>query len=224
MVSDPLFANLAVQHVDGIQTVYSSVLANFASMLISSPSTVVVSKLITQKPHADLGFSQIARNVYSAFGLRGFYHGFSTVLAQSAIYSAVWWFFYTAARRASGSLVPRRSGPMEGADGASGSAGAHEEDAHGSADVLVDAGCGLVTGIGSTAITHPLDTIGARIMTGSTKHTSFIGALRDTVRSPLGFRALYIGLLPSMMSATISSGIFACTYEFIKRSSSIAER
>jgi hypothetical protein len=208
MASNPSFANLPVQYVDAIQAAYSAVLANFTNLLISSPSNVVASKLVTQKQHSNLGFTQVARNVYNTFGLRGFYHGFSTVLAQGAIYSAVWWFIYTAARRASCPFVS--SGNADGGD----------ENDRSAADVLVDGACGLVTGVSSAAITHPLDTIGARIMTGSTTHTSFLGAFRDTVRSPLGLRALYIGVVPSMMSATISSTIFAVSYEFIKRSSS----
>jgi solute carrier family 25 phosphate transporter 23/24/25/41 len=85
-------------------------------------------------------------------------------------------------------------------------------------EVYIDGLSGFVAGIFATTLAHPLDSICARIMTGTSKDRSVYGNAKAIIQTE-GVMVLWRGLLPSMMGTVVSSTIFALAYEYIKRAS-----
>ena len=87
-------------------------------------------------------------------------------------------------------------------------------------EVYIDGLSGLAAGICTTVVTHPLDSITAKIMVGASTQTSTIGAIKEILHHE-GFHVLWRGLIPSLSGTIVSSTVFALCYELIKRSSNI---
>ena len=184
------FPDMHPAGTDIIQTTLSGCMANFSYMLISNPTNVVLAKLVTQRAGSRLRFVDVSRNILRTHGLVGFTHGFGSNFLYGASTSAVWWWLYSGTRR-----LYNGGGGVEG-----------------------DAVCGLVSGVLSTLLLHPLDTIVSKIMAGAVKKLTAVGALREVLASPGGVRLLWRGVVPSVVGSALSSSLFAVCYEIIKRS------
>lgn len=109
-----------------------------------------------------------------------------------------WWYAYGNSRRLCVQLIPEI-----------------EKD-----EIYVDGLSGFFAGIFATLLSHPLDSVSARIMTGTSKHLTLAAATREIIHSE-GPMVLWRGLFPSMMGTLVSSTIFALAYEYIKRAASL---
>ena len=114
----------------------------------------------------------------------------------NSAFSMGWWYAYGNCRRLCTDLMP----------------GLAKDE------IYIDGISGLVSGIFATLLSHPLDSVCARIMTGSSKDMSLAGATREIIHAE-GPMVLWRGLFPSMMGTLVSSTIFALAYEYIKRAS-----
>lgn len=209
------FPALPLAAVDAIQVTYSAIVANFLSLSISYPANLVVTKMVVQDNASRLGFINTCRDVYKRHGAHGFTHGFfskqsfiyksififishgvdmSANFVYSSAFSVSWWFAYGNCRRVCTEVIP----------------GIAEDE------VYIDAFSGFCSGVFATAVSHPLDSVCARIMTGNSKSRSLTGTARDIITQE-GHMVLWRGLFPSMMGTLVSSTIFALCYEYIKR-------
>jgi solute carrier family 25, member 44 len=192
------FPSASISSLDGMQVLYSGILSNFTSLVLSNPANVVLAKLIVQKHLKNQSVLAITKQIYSTFGLRGFFLGFGSNLTHGICGSVVWWWSYTTSRRLS-SLYSQHLGLPS--------------------DVFwTDAISGLGAGLLSTCLLHPFDTVASRIMTGSTHHRSMLTVFKTTILKE-GMKGLYSGIGPSIGGSAASSCIFALTYELIKRKS-----
>jgi solute carrier family 25, member 44 len=189
------FPHVQIEYLDGVQVLYSGILSNFTSLLLSNPANVVLAKMVVQKcSEPAMNSLAIARTIYSTYGPRGFFLGFGSNLTHGICGSVVWWWSYTTFRRLSSAYS--KSFPI---------------------DVFwTDAIAGLGAGLLSTSLLHPFDTVASRIMTGSTRHHRMVTVFRDIIARE-GVRGLYTGIGPSISGSAASSCIFALTYELIKR-------
>jgi hypothetical protein len=190
-----LFPHLQIEYLDGLQVLYSGILSNFTSLILSNPANVVLAKMVVQKySQPVMGTLTIAKMIYSTYGAKGFFLGFGSNLTHGICSSVVWWWSYTTFRRLCLVYSQRFS-----------------------IDVFwMDATAGLGAGLLSTCLLHPFDTVASRIMTGSTSHHRMVTVFRDIIAKE-GMRGLYTGIGPSISGSAASSCIFALTYELIKR-------
>lgn len=184
--------------VDFLQVIISSSMSNLCSLLISNPVEVVVSRMIVQHPHERTSIRSAINTIIAKNGYRGFRHGFGANFLYGTASSSTWWFGYSVSRR-----VFAKEGQNNG--------------------VLIDGISGFVAGVFCTTLVHPLDSIRARIMTGEAgSNTSVAGCLRHVLKHE-GVKVLWRGIFTSLGETGVSSSVFALAYEFIKRSSSIAQ-
>jgi hypothetical protein len=183
--------------VDVVQSVLTALAADTMFQTVYAPGEVVAARMIVQNAGSRLSIMDTIRSIVSEHGAKGLYRGYGATLLTSVCSSSLWWCTYSASRRTLGALY------------------ATEEDA-----MYVDALCGVVSGIIETTGTHPFDTIRARIMTGATRHTTVVPAIRSLVQKE-GVRALWRGLYPSLCQTVWSSMVFAVAYESIKRAANL---
>lgn len=192
------FPNATVSSLDGLQVLYSGILSNFTSLILSNPANVILAKMVVQKHLKNQSILEITKQIHSTYGMRGFFLGFGSNLTHGICGSVVWWWSYTTSRRLS-SLYYQGLGL--------------------SSDLFwVDAISGLGAGLLSTCLLHPFDTVASRIMTGSTHHRNMLTVFKNIILKE-GINGLYTGIGPSIGGAAASSCIFAMTYELIKRKS-----
>lgn len=180
--------------VDFIQSFLTALVADCLFQAVYTPGEVVAARMIVQNQATRLSLVDTVRSILHEHGTKGLYRGYSATLLTSICSSSIWWCSYSASRRTFGGLCTS------------------EEDA-----VYVDALCGMVSGGIETVGTHPFDTLRARIMTGATRHSSILPALRSVVQKD-GVGSLWRGLYPSLCQSLWSSAVFAVAYELIKRS------
>ena len=180
--------------VDIVQVICSSCIATFVSLIPFVPGEVLSSRLIVQQGRVALNSIQMSKEIYREQSVGGFFRGFNSSFLVGMIGGAQWWYSYGACRKFG---MNTRLG---------------EEN-----QLLVEGAAGLVAGVSSTVVAHPLDTIKTRIMTSSLKTTphSFVSLLIQVVRSE-SHRALFRGMPAAIYQAALGSTIFAFLYETIK--------
>lgn len=183
--------------VDMVQSVFTALVSDTLFQTVYAPGEVIAARMIVQNAGSRLSIRDTIRSIVSESGAKGLYRGYGATLLTSVCSSSIWWCSYSASRRALGALY------------------ATEDDA-----IYVDAMCGVVSGIIETVGTHPFDTIRARIMTGATRHTTVMPAIKSLVQKE-GVGALWRGLYPSLCQTIWSSMVFAVAYESIKRAANL---
>jgi len=182
--------------IDAIQAGATSVLANAASLISYVPGEVVSCRMMIQ-PKEGLGVSGMCKLVWQEEGIRGFYRGFNSSLALNIVFSAQWWWSYSVFRREGAKIDVLARNPQ-----------------------LLDGSTGLLAGLVSTVMAHPLDTVKTRIMTRTSRLGPHSGGawmvLKDIVATE-GYSALFRGIKASTTSCVLSSTLFAMSYELIKR-------
>ena len=188
-----LLPNFSSASIDGLQSVGSSVIANTISYVPYVPAEVISSRMIVQG-RSGTGMIQTMSSIWKEDGIRGFYKGFSASLMYGILLSAQWWWAYSVSRRELSKIEFMRSNPS-----------------------ALDASTGLIAGVTSTCIAHPLDTLKTRIMTG--KRDKMSGALKTlvTIIKTEGFRVLFRGISANVYQAGLTSMGFSISYEAIKK-------
>ena len=103
-------------------------------------------------------------------GLAGFYRGYNISLIYGVVLSAQWWGAYSICRREFSCIDVMKSHPL-----------------------ALDAATGLVAGLVSTCVAHPIDTLKTRIMTGTSIHMPIGATLRNIIQKE-GVKALWRGM------------------------------
>jgi len=179
--------------IDGWQSFFSSLIANVASLIPYVPAEVLSSRLIVQHGRKNIGIFSMTKLIISESGYRGLYRGFTTSCIVSIVFSSQWWWSYSVSRRVFAKVDSISNNPL-----------------------FLDAYAGLVAGLVSTTISHPLDTIRTRIQTGGSSQVHILPALREIIRKD-GRGAVWKGITASLCQSSISSMGFAIAYELIKR-------
>ena len=171
-----------------------SMFSNCLSLLFYVPAEVVASRMIIQGKDG-LGMTSIMRRVLGEGGARGFYRGYSSSLLTGVVSSSAWWWSYALSRQELyGVLKNKRPQYLDGT-------------------------CGLLAGITSMCVSHPLDTLKTRIMTGVVKERSLIMLFHRLLITGT-VSSLWKGFAPNLYQSAITSTAFALVYESIKRASS----
>ncbi len=121
--------------VDGLQTVCSSMVATFISLIPFVPGEVLSSRLIVQGRNG-LGTWEMAKSVLRESGPSGFFRGFNSSFLVGMIGGAQWWFCYGLCRKYGMETNLGKDLP-----------------------IVVECGAGLFSGVTSTIVAHPFDTI-----------------------------------------------------------------
>lgn len=187
-----IFPKFSSASIDGFQSVGSSVIANTVSYIPYVPAEVISSRMIIQGRDGK-GMTQTIRCIWKEDGFRGFYKGFSASLMYGILLSAQWWWSYSVSRRELAKFEVMNSNPF-----------------------LHDASTGLIAGVTSTCIAHPLDTLKTRIMTGNMARTPALSTLVTIIKNE-GFRVLFRGLSANVYQAGLTSMGFSISYEAIKK-------
>eukprot|EP00906_Rhabdomonas_costata_P021140 RCo030714 len=151
-----------------------------------------------ERPPAQRRFPTVVREIVAADGLRGFYKGFSLMLAVWGVCSGVWWLCYEHCKASLGGrwATFRVAGSFE-----------------------VDPGKVLSGSCASTlafAVANPIDVIKTRVQmdTGGRRYRSAWHAARTLVRSE-GLRGLTRGMLPVVLPRTVLGAWSSVTYEAV---------
>jgi hypothetical protein len=189
------FPHLPKEAVELLQSSTTAVFANFISLIPYVPAEVMSARMIVHPTRTSI--FKIAKQIYQETGFRGFFKGFSSSFSVYFVSSATWWTSYSLSRRY----------------------GMHTE--FGQANpLLIESGCGALSGLIAVSVSYPIDTIKTRIMSNpSSKVLTFRSVFKDLIRRE-GPRALFRGLPASLYSAAIGSTIFAASYETIKSAAS----
>lgn len=187
------YPNTPTLYVDGFQSIFSGFSANFSSLLIYNPAEVMVARMAVQNIDNRSSTRAMIKGIWKEEKVFGFYRGFNMSFVSGAMASSIWWFSYTVMRRISSQVINVREDPE-----------------------LVDLVSGFSAGLCATSFAHPVDSMRAKIMTGTIVHRSFILIIKDLLRKNK-LHTLWRGLLPSLIETSISSALFALSYEFIKR-------
>jgi len=211
--------------VDMTQSFLSAFIANAVSLVPWVPAEILSAKLAIQSGGAAMGMSGMIRHIWRTEGLGGFFKGFMSSLVCHVTYSFLWWASYSTTRRQVAHFFPTMAANHT---------------------ILYDAVTGILAGVASGVMNHPLDTIKLRIQTGyegghmhadvdleaSTTGTkghpdgahdaiataSIIAVARQIIRQE-GVVALFHGVSSMVYSTIFSSAAFCIIYEMIKRQS-----
>ena len=180
--------------IDAIQSFLSSLLANAISLIPWVPCELITTQLATQ----DIGginALSVLKDIYRKDGMMGFMKGYGSSLASHGLYSFEWWATYSIIRRELIKLKFDESHPL-----------------------MYDMIPGVIAGLVSGVLSHPIDTFKTKIMAGTLSQDNVISTFMNMVTTE-GIGSLYGGLSASLVSGAISSGIFCLTYEYIKNQS-----
>lgn len=187
-----LFPNFSSASIDGLQSVGSSIIANTVSYIPYVPAEVISSRMMIQGRGGN-GMIQTIRCIWRDDGFRGFYKGFSASLMYGILLSAQWWWSYSVSRRELSKIEILKSYPF-----------------------ILDASTGLIAGVTSTCIAHPLDTLKTRIMTGKRVRMSALNTFVAILKNE-GYRVLFRGISANVYQAGLTSMGFSISYEAIKK-------
>jgi hypothetical protein len=179
--------------IDGLQATCSSVIATFVSLIPFVPGEVLSSRLIVQGREG-MGTVDMAKMMYREKGISVFFRGFNSSFLVGMVGGAQWWFSYGLCRKYG---MDRQWGKDH--------------------SLLVECSAGLIAGVSSTMIAHPMDTVKTRIMTScmqSSPH-SFSSLFLHVARTERPI-ALFRGMPAALYQAAIGSTLFAGMYEIIK--------
>lgn len=159
---------------------------------VMMPITVLKVHLESSKTHK-MNIIQAMRAIYNeGTGIKGFFRGFIPTAMRDAPHAAIYLAVYERLRRIFARL---------------------RTNTNHLPTLLDNASAGLIGGIISTIVTHPLDVIKTRIQLFPTRYpASFISASR-LIKIEGGFSALWNGLLPRIARKTLSSAITWVIYE-----------
>ncbi|EFA77930.1 mitochondrial substrate carrier family protein [Heterostelium album PN500] len=215
-------------------------IAELSNLVIWVPFDVTTQKCQIQ---GHLGETKSAwsifRQTYEERGIRGLYRGFGATVVRNVPYSAVWWGSYENTKnylhqldiRGKLGLPARNSDHLAVAE--------QLDDSHlvENEDPIVHMLAGLTAAVISTTLSNPLDVAKTRLQTGSIaqfenhnqatanqpktlssflKRSHFISVLVDTVKRE-GVRALWKGLVPSLLTSAPYSMISIIVYEEVKK-------
>lgn len=171
------------------------VLCNVLSLLIYNPAEVVASRMmIAKSSRRNISMAEMIGRVYSEHGLSGFYRGYLPNLLTGTVWTASWWFAYGVYRRFAPERLQRSN------------------------VLLFDGLGGLTAGVVAVSLSHPLDTLKTRIMTGVAADKSMWRAAFNAARSRQ-LLTLWKGFTPALAQASLTSAGVAISYELIKRTS-----
>jgi Mitochondrial carrier protein len=178
--------------IDGLQSAGTSVVANAVSYVPYVPAEVISSRMMVQGRRGN-GMTQTMRVIWKEDGFRGFYRGFNASLMYGILLSMQWWWSYSVSRREFSKTDLMKTYPF-----------------------LLDATTGLIAGVTSTCIAHPLDTLKTRIMTGNKVRMPLMETLRGIWKKE-GYRALFRGISANVYQAGLTSMGFSICYEAVKK-------
>jgi hypothetical protein len=136
------FPSLPPMVIDGAQSVASAIVANFISLIPFVPAELISSRLIVQRK-SDMGMTSVSRMIFQEKGYSGFFRGFSASFYVNCVAGTNWWFTYSTCKRLGTQTEVGKQHPF-----------------------VVDSLSGLCAGLASILVSHPLDTVKTRIMTG----------------------------------------------------------
>ena len=187
-----IFPTMPSAGIDAFQAAGTSIIANTISYIPYVPAEVISSRMMIQGPKGN-SVMQTVRTILKENGLRGFYRGFKASLMYGIVLSAQWWWSYSVCRRELSKISYLKSNHF-----------------------FLDASSGLVAGITSTCIAHPLDTLKTRIMTGVKSRMPLLETFQSIVRAE-GLHVLFRGLSANVYQAGITSMGFSISYEAVKK-------
>lgn len=187
-----------------VQGSIAGAVGSIASQTVSVPGDVVTQKLMVQdmskKPFTTVkktgNIRYIVRKIWRKEGFLGFYRGYTISLMASMPNSAIWW----------GSYNYLLEGSVE----------YFEADELGRNRLHVQAGCGVISGLLSAAITNTLDVIRTRIQVGGSRSSlKVVKKLWAEER----WGIFYKGLTARMMQMSANSLFIVIGYETVKKMS-----
>ncbi|KAL5080344.1 hypothetical protein RYX36_008765 [Vicia faba] len=193
------------------QAAIANGIAGMASSIVSqavyTPIDVISQKLMVQgySGHAQYsGGLDVARKLIKSEGFRGLYRGFTLSVMTYSPSSAVWWATYGSSQRFLWRFLEDD---------------VKSEEATPSLPkiVLVQAGGGLIAGATASCITTPLDTIKTRLqVVGHGKKISIKQVVKELI-SEDGWKGVYRGFCPRLVSTSAWGTSMVLAYEYLKR-------
>eukprot|EP01132_Coremiostelium_polycephalum_P004670 gene4670-5835_t len=167
------------------------------------------------------GGRDVFQKIYGERGIKGLYRGFGATMMRNVPYSGIWWGSYELSKsklhdcNIRGFLgIKDRSRNMTLS--VAGSTDQHNVEDE---DPLVHMISGFAAALIATTLTNPLDVAKTRLQTGvfpAGQKPNFISVIKDTIRKE-GVRALWKGLVPSLLTSTPYSMISIILYEEVKK-------
>ncbi|KYQ91678.1 mitochondrial substrate carrier family protein [Tieghemostelium lacteum] len=161
----------------------------------------------------------VFHSIYKERSIRGLYRGFGATMIRNVPYSGIWWGTYELSKeklhkcniREYLNLKQRKDQFLN----------VHVDDGYKvhNEDPLVHFISGFTAAVIATTLTNPLDVAKTRLQTGvfeSMKNTNFYTVIRDTIKKE-GVRALWKGLVPSLLTSAPYSMISIFLYEEVKK-------
>jgi len=139
--------SIGPSRIDLIQATLSSVVANAVSLVPYVPAELISCRLMVQEREG-LGMVAMTKKVWKEEGAAGLFRGFNASLAVGVFFSAQWWWTYSVCRREGSKVQLLNQNPF-----------------------LLDAVAGLFSGVFSTSVAHPLDTVRIKLSMYTNAHT-----------------------------------------------------
>jgi hypothetical protein len=179
-------------------------IADALSVLVSVPAEVVSQRLQLQGVDGAKGLSvsgiQMVRRIVASEGILGLWRGTGASILFYGPSGAVWWLTHEHTKKALSARFDRSP------DAGSPDAPRPEPSA------AVLAASGALAGIVSTVISNPLDVIKTRMQTAPTA-MPILAVLRSMTSGPGGWRGLFNGLTPRVLSVVPRSVCSVLAYE-----------
>lgn len=180
---------------------------SLCSQAVFVPIDVVSQRLMVQgySGHATYkGGLDVARKVIKSDGIRGLYRGFGLAVLTYSPSSAVWWASYGSSQRVIWRFLDRNT--------------QYSQQVPSNGKIIsVQAAGGLFAGVTASLITTPLDTIKTRLQVmGHEKRPTTRQVVKNLIAED-GWRGLYRGLGPRIVSTSAWGTSMILAYEYLKR-------
>ncbi|KAN0052754.1 hypothetical protein ACTA71_006860 [Dictyostelium dimigraforme] len=170
------------------------------------------------------GGSDVFKKIYGEKGIKGLYKGFGATIIRNVPYSGIWWGTYEISKskltqiniRQKLGLKERSSHSLAVSAEIDKNNPSHEVE---NEDPIIHFISGFFAAVFATTITNPLDVAKTRLQTGvfpENEKPNFYTIIKSTIKKE-GIRALWKGLVPSLLTSTPYSMISIFLYEEVKK-------
>jgi len=161
----------------------------------------------------------VFKKIYQERGFTGLYRGFGATMIKNVPFSGIWWGTYEITKKKVEQLNIRELLHIK--ERSNKTLSVSEGNAHKvqDEDPITHLISGFAAAVISTTLTNPLDVAKTRLQTGTfekNQKVNFISVIKDTIRKE-GVRALWKGLVPSLLTSTPYSMMSIILYEEVKK-------
>ncbi|KAF2077378.1 hypothetical protein CYY_001306 [Polysphondylium violaceum] len=161
----------------------------------------------------------VFKKIYQERGFTGLYRGFGATMIKNVPFSGIWWGTYELTKKKVEQLNIREKLNIRERTNKTLSVSDGKPHQVQDEDPITHLISGFAAAVISTTITNPLDVAKTRLQTGTFEKgqkVNFISVIKDTVRKE-GVRALWKGLVPSLLTSTPYSMMSIILYEEVKK-------